>query len=50
MHPPWKQIAEDVTEKLLTRVALLCQAVIDAEGGYFNEKLGPQKKKQMVCH
>ena len=46
----WKEIAEDVLEKLLARMPLLCQAVIDAEGGYFNEKLAPQKKKQMVYH
>ena len=32
----WKDIAEDVLEKLLARMPLLCQAVIDAEGGYFN--------------
>ena len=46
----WKEIAEDVLEKLLARMPLLCQAVIDAEGGYFNEKLAPQKQKQMVYH
>ena len=41
----WKEIAEDVLEKLLARMPLLCQAVIDAEGGYFNEKLAPPQKK-----
>ena len=41
---------ENVLEKLLARMPLLCQAVIDAEGGYFNEKLAPQMKKQMVYH
>ena len=46
----WKDIAEDVLEKLLARMPLLCQAVIDADGGYFNEKLAPQKKKQIVHH
>ena len=33
----WKEIAEDVIEKLLAHIPLICQAVIDAEGRYFNE-------------
>ena len=45
----WNEISEDVLEKLLHRMPLLCQAVIDAEGGYFDEKLAAQKK-QLVYH
>jgi hypothetical protein len=41
----WSEIAEDVLEKLLHRMPLLCQAVIAANGGYFNEKLTAEKKK-----
>jgi hypothetical protein len=47
----WKEIAEDVLEKLLERMPLLCQAVIDAGGGYFSEKSTAEKgKKMMVYH
>ena len=45
----WNEISEDVLEKLLHRMPLLCQAVIDAKGGYFDEKLAAQKK-QLVYH
>ena len=46
----WTEISPFVLEKLLDRMPLLCQAVIDAEGGYFDEKLSAQKKKQLVYH
>ena len=46
----WKEIAEDVLEKLLKRMPLLCQAVINAGGGYFSEKLSAEKKKLLVYH
>jgi len=45
----WSEISEDILEKLLRRMPLLCKAVIDAGGGYFDEKLAAQKK-QLVYH
>ena len=45
----WAVMSVDVCEKLTRRMPLLCQAVIDAKGGYFDEKLAPQKK-QLVYH
>ena len=50
VHQVWGELSEDVMEKLLKRMPLLCQAVIDADGGYFDEKLSAQKKKQLVYH
>ena len=46
----WHELSEDVLDKLLQRMPLICQAVIDAGGGYFDEKLSAQKKKQLVYH
>ena len=45
----WAGISGDVCDKLIKRMPLLCQAVLDAKGGYFDEKLAPQKK-QLVYH
>ena len=45
----WTEISPVVLEKLLNRMPLICQAVIDAQGGYFDEKLSAQKK-QLVYH
>ena len=45
----WSEISEDILEKLLQRMPLLCKAVIAADGGYFDEKLAAQKK-QLVYH
>ena len=45
----WTEISPVVLEKLLNRMPLICQAVIDAQGGYFDEKLSAQKKK-LVYH
>ena len=45
----WAEISGDVCDKLVKRMPLLCRAVIDAKGGYFDEKLAPQKK-QLVYH
>ena len=45
----WAQIHGDVCDKLIKRMPLLCQAVTDAKGGYFDEKLAPQKK-QLLYH
>ena len=50
VHQVWGELSQDVMEKLLKRMPLLCQAVIDADGGYFDEKLSAQKKKQLVYH
>ena len=46
----WHELSEDVLDKLLQRMPLICQAVIDAGCGYFDEKLSSQKKKQLVYH
>ena len=45
----WTEISPVVLEKLLNRMPLICQAVIDAQEGYFDEKLSAQKK-QLVYH
>jgi hypothetical protein len=45
----WEGISSEVCDKLIKRMPLLCQAVLDAKGGYFDEKLAPQKK-QFVYH
>jgi hypothetical protein len=42
-------VTPDVLLKLIERLPRLCQAVIEAQGGYFDEKYAPRKfKKQLV--
>jgi hypothetical protein len=45
----WNNISAETVEKLIRRLPLLCQAVIRAEGGYFDEKL-TSIKKDFVYH
>jgi transposase len=40
----WRNMPTTTITKLLERMPLLCQAVIDAKGGYFQENLSHQKK------
>ena len=44
----WAGISGDVCDKLIKRMPLLCQAVLDAKGGYFDEKLAPQKNSSCI--
>ena len=41
----WQEITPDYLRKLVDRLLNLCQAVIKAEGGYFDEKYAPRKFK-----
>jgi hypothetical protein len=41
----WSEMSTDILDKLIHRLPLLCQAVIAAEGGYFDEKLSAIKKE-----
>lgn len=45
----WGEIAEDILDKLLARMPALCRAVLEAKGGYFDEKLR-HLKKTFVYH
>lgn len=45
----WAEMTPDVFLKLIDRLPRVLQAVIQAEGGYFDEKYAPRKfKKQLV--
>jgi transposase len=53
VHEAWDELEATTMDKLLARMPRICQAVIDSEGGYFDEKLGfyrAMKSKQMVYH
>jgi hypothetical protein len=41
----WQEITPDYLRKLIDRLPRICQAVIKAEGGYFDEKYAPRKFK-----
>jgi hypothetical protein len=42
----WQEITPDYLRKLIDRLPNVCQAVIKAEGGYFDEKYAPRKLKK----
>jgi transposase len=45
----WSEITPEYLNKLVERMPRLCKAVIQAEGGYFDEKYAPKKfKNQQV--
>jgi transposase len=46
----WQQISEETLLKLIYRLPNLCKAVIDAEGGYFDEKYAPRKFKNQEVY
>jgi hypothetical protein len=50
----WGEISQKTLEKLVSRMPRLCQAVLDAKGGYFDEKLCAYKhmkpQSKMVYH
>ena len=41
----WNEISREMLQKLISRLPYLCQAVIEAGGGYFDEKYAPRKFK-----
>lgn len=45
----WNELKPQTLQNLIDRLPFLCKAVIEAEGGYFDEKYAPRKfKKQQV--
>jgi transposase len=46
----WREITPDVLLRLIERLPFLCQAVIQAEGGYFDEKYAPRKCKNQKVY
>ena len=51
VHDVWDNLNAEVLNKLVERMPRLCQAVIKAEGGYFDEKYPPRLfKHQPVYH
>jgi transposase len=47
----WENMPQETLIKLVERIPRLLQAVIEAEGGYFDEKYAPRKfKNQLVYH
>jgi hypothetical protein len=42
----WREIRPETMQKLTDRIPSLLQAVIQAEGGYFDEKYAPRKFKK----
>jgi hypothetical protein len=46
----WREIPEEVLLRLVTRLPYVCQAVIEAEGGYFDEKYAPRKFKNQSVY
>jgi len=51
VHDVWDNLNAEVLNKLVERMPRLCQAVIKAEGGYFDEKYAPRLfKHQPVYH
>ena len=49
VHDVWNSLTPDTINNIIDRMPALCQAVIAAEGGYFDEKYAPRKfQKQLV--
>jgi transposase len=46
----WSELTPEVLNKLIERLPRLCQAVIQAEGGYFDEKYAPRKFKNQEVY
>ena len=47
----WANLTPGVLDKLVERMPRLCKAVIQAEGGYFDETYAPRLfKNQLVYH
>jgi transposase len=46
----WSNIAAEKLQKLIDRLPRLCKAVIEAEGGYFDEKYAPRKFKNQEVY
>jgi transposase len=46
----WSELAPEILQKLINRLPRLCQAVIEAEGGYFDEKYAPRKFKNQEVY
>jgi hypothetical protein len=46
----WNEITPETLHKLISRLPRLCKAVIEAEGGYFDEKYAPIKFKNQEIY
>jgi transposase len=46
----WSNISAETLQKLINRLPRLCKAVIEAEGGYFDEKYAPRKFKNQEVY
>jgi len=42
----WSEISQEKLNKLIDRLLRLCQAVIEAKGGYLDEKYSPASSKK----